>query len=422
MRENPVNKRVVVIGAGIVGVCCAAFLQREGYAVTLIDRLPPGQGCSYGSAAGVVVCAIEPPIHYRTLTKIPAWLIDPLGGLTIRWRYLPKILPWLLAAGHAAMPDRVKAITEARAALCFHALSDHRNLLADAGASDMLRVVDGIKLFDTEAQWRADEPGRRIQAGHGFSPRQLTPGEVNELEPDVARDFHCGRFHGGWYHVTNPYKIVRAIAENVARQGGKILEDDVQNLVCEGRRVRSIRLAGRGEMPVDNLVIAAGAYSNQLSSQLGTKVMLEAERGYHLTIPRPGIVVGRTVTWAPHMGAMVPLDEGLRIAGTDEFAGLEAPPNWRRADVLWKMGRRVFPALRDLDDTVLRWMGRRPGTPDSLPIIDQAPGMANAWFAFGHSHLGLTWGPTTGRLVAELVAGKSPSMDMKPYRAQRPGV
>ena len=166
-------------------------------------------------------------------------------------------------------------------------------------------------------------------------------------------------------------------------------------------------------------MIAAGAYSDLLARQLGTRTMLEAERGYHLTIPEPGVQINRNITWAARHGAMTPLDVGLRLAGTDEFAGVDAPPNWARANVLWKVFRRVLPNMRPLDDSVQRWMGRRPGTPDSLPVIGPSPMLSNVWYAFGHGHLGMTWGPTTGRLIAEMMAGKPSNIDLARYRIDR---
>jgi D-amino-acid dehydrogenase len=410
---------VAIVGAGIIGVSCAAFLQREGFAVTLIDRVPPGEGCSFGNAAGVVACAVEPTIHPRILTKIPGWLLDPLGPLTIRWSYLPKALPWLLAAGRQAMPDRVRFITEARAALGLRAVADFKTLLGEAKALDLLHLVDGLKVFETEAQWRADEQERTVQARYGYPWKRLTTAEMRELEPDLAPSLYCGRFHGGWHHVSNPYRTVRALADLVIARGGTVIADDVADIEREGERVSAVMLKGAGRLPVERLVIAAGAYSMQLAGKLGARVRLEAERGYHLTIPDPGVSPSRVVTLAGKPGAITPLDVGLRIAGTDEFAGLDAPPDWRRADVLWHMGRAAFPALRPLDDTVERWMGRRPGTPDGLPVIDRAPDVANAWLAFGHSHMGLSWGPTTGRLISELIAGKPGNMDMTPFAARR---
>lgn len=417
--SNPPQPHVTIIGAGIVGISCAAFHQRQGFAVTVIDRERPGEGCSFGNAGGVVASAVEPTVHPRMLAKIPGWLLDPLGPLTIRWKYLPKVLPWMLAAGRAAMPDRVKAITAARAQLCGQAVADHQSLLDDAGSRHLLVLEDGLKVYDSEAQYRADEEERRVKRAYGYDARRLSVGELRELEPDLAPDLACGSFHGGWYHVTNPFKVVTAIATTVARNGGEIVQDEVRHIARSDGRATSLSLAAGGERRLDRLVIAAGAYSGQLAVQLGSRVPLEAERGYHLTIPDPGVSLRRAVTWVTRHGAVSPMDVGLRIAGTDEFAGLEAPPDWRRATALWQIGKRVLPGLRELDGSVSRWMGRRPGLPDTLPVIDRAPGLENAWFAFGHGHMGLTWGPTTGRLIAALVAGKPVEFDMRSYRAGR---
>ena len=230
---------------------------------------------------------------------------------------------------------------------------------------------------------------------------------MREIEPDLSPALYCGRFQGGWHSVTNPYKVVRRLADLVVSRGGAIIEDDVLDIERDASRVAALNLKGRGRMPVERLVIAAGAYSMQLAGKLGAKVLLEAERGYHLTIPDPGISLNRAITIGGRPFAIAPIDAGLRVAGTDEFAGLDAPPDYRRADALWHHGPRRLPRSAAPRSTVERWMGRRPGTPDGLPVIDKAPDVTNAWFAFGHSHMGLTWGPTTGRLISELVGGKA---------------
>lgn len=413
-------RHIAVIGAGIVGISAAAFLQRHGLAVTVIDRVAPGMGCSYGNAGGVVVASVSPTVHPGILTRIPRWLLDPLGPLTIRWSHLPRVLPWMLALGRAAMPDRVAAITTARARLCAAALDDHKSLLKQAAAEDLLVLRDGLHLYDREVDYRRDEALRRIRAEYGYATGRLNPGEIREIEPEVADDFACASFWGGWYHVRNPHTVVRKIAESVASSGGTIIEDEVTDFSIAGRRIAALRLAARGELAVDGVVVAAGAWSHLLARRLGVKVLLEAERGYHLTIPDPGVGISRTLTRDAHPVGISPMDVGLRVAGTDEFAGLDAPPDWRRADVLWRNAKRMLPGLRPLDDSVSRWMGRRPGTPDSLPVIDRAPSHDNAWFAFGHGHMGLTWGPTTGRLVAGLVAaGGPPDADLSAYGVSR---
>jgi D-amino-acid dehydrogenase len=413
------SSHITIIGAGIIGISTAAFLQRAGHKVTVIDRVPPGEGCSFGNAGGVVFAEVTPTIHPRILLKIPGWLLDPLGPLTIRWSYLPKALPWFLAAGRNALPDRVRKTTAARASLGLRAVSDFDTLLSAAGSSDLLVKKDAIRLYDRLAQYQAEESDRADKREYGYEPRRLSAGEITEIEPDVAKDFACGAFHGGWYYVRNPHKVVASIAEHVVRNGGEILQDEVLKVTQDGSRATALTLQSGGERQLDRLVICAGADSNFFAQAFGDKVLLEAERGYHLMIPEPGITLGRTLTYVATPGAITPMDMGLRIAGTDEFAGLDAAPNWKRADVLWPFAKRCLPKLRELDNNVSRWMGRRPGTPDSLPVIGPSRKLGNVWYGFGHGHMGLTWGPTTGRLLSEMLSGAASNIDLSAFRVDR---
>ena len=408
-----------IIGAGIVGMSTAAFLQREGYKVTVIDRVPPGEGCSFGNAGGLAFAEIVPTVHSRMLLKIPRWLMDPLGPLTIRWSYLPKAMPWLMALGRNAMPDRVKAITEARAALAMRVVSDFETLLKAAGAADLIKYQDTLRIYDSEAQYLAEAADRETKKAYGYEMKRLSGNEARELEPALGPNVHCGVFHGGWYFVTNPERVVKSIAAEVVKNGGTILADDVVSLTRSGNRVTALELKAGGTHKVDRLVVCAGAYSHLLAKQLGEKVLLEAERGYHMVLPNSGVSLSRSLTYAKTPGAATPMEMGLRFAGTDEFAGLDAEPNYKRADALWHHFKNILPGLCAPDDKTTRWMGRRPGTPDSLPVIGPSKTTENVWYGFGHGHMGLTWGPSTGRLISELMTGAKSNIDLSPFRADR---
>lgn len=408
-----------IIGAGIIGMSAAAFLQREGWQVTVIDRVPPGEGCSFGNAGGIAFAEIVPTVHARMLTKVPGWLLDPLGPLTIRWSYLPKALPWLLALGRNSLPDRVRAITAARADLALRAVSDFETLLKPAGAAGLIRYQDTLRVFDSEAQYQAEAPERAAKNAHGYATARLSGGEARELEPALGEAVHCAAFHGGWYFVTSPERVVKSIAAQVVRDGGRIVADEVVSLTREGSRVSHLMLKHSGVHKLDRLVICAGAYSHLLARQLGEDFPLEAERGYHIVLPDPGVCLSRSITYARTPGAATPMEMGLRLAGTDEFAGLDAPPDYRRADALWTHFKRVLPDMRVPGPDATRWMGRRPGTPDSLPVIGPSAAAANVWYGFGHGHMGLTWGPSTGRLLAELMTGRKSNIDLAPFRAGR---
>ncbi|MGI9465060.1 MAG: NAD(P)/FAD-dependent oxidoreductase, partial [Aestuariivirgaceae bacterium] len=282
---NGAKPKVTVIGAGSIGISCAIHLQAEGYDVTVIDRVPPGQGCSFGNAGGVVPSSILPDFHSGVLTKLPGWLLDPLGPLSIRWRHLPKALPWMLKAARNTMPGVARSIIEGKAALAMRVLSDFDAIMQMTGTSDLLNRVDGIRLFDNEEQYQAEEDDRRIRREFGIDQRRISADELRELEPDIATDFACGAWYDVWYHLSNPATFVARMAETMVRNGGNLVQDDVLSAQHDGTRAVKLVLREAGEMTVENLVVAAGAYSDILAKQLGSKVMLEAERGYHLTIP-----------------------------------------------------------------------------------------------------------------------------------------
>ena len=414
------NDRVTIIGAGIVGMSAALFAQARGYRVRVIDKVPPGEGASFGNAGGIVIASVMPTVHPGIMMKLPGWLLDPKGPITVRWSYLPKALPWLIALGRNAMPDRVKKITEARAALGMRALEDHRDVLKQADAADLLAMDDGLMVYGTKAQYDGGATWRRVKAEYGYKGAELTADEAREVEPDLTPDIYRAVFWDGWHRIRDPFAMVQKLGEQVVRNGGEIVQDEVARIEHDGARATRIHLKQHGVEDVQNLFICAGAWSHELAAMLGSKVLLEAERGYHLIMQNTGIKLGRAVTHAAQPGAVTPHHDGIKIAGSDEIAGNEAPPDWRRAEQMHVYGKRLFPALRELDGTESKWMGRRPGTPDSLPVISASPKLANVWYGFGHGHMGLSWGPTTGRLLADMMAGRKPNMDMSPFRVDRP--
>jgi len=414
-----VTSQVIVIGAGIIGISAAAFLQRAGHQVTVIDRVGPGEGCSFGNAGGLAFAEIMPTIHPKIFRKIPGWLMDPLGPLTIRWSHLPKALPWFLAAARNTTPSRIEAITAARAALGLRVVSDFETLLKDAGRHDLLVYRETLRVFDEMSQFDAEQSERDTKARHGFPVQAYSGDEAREMEPALGKNIVKAASHGGWYFVLNPEGVVKAIAARFVANGGRILQDEVLSIEKADGRVTGLTTRANGLLSMDKLVICAGAYSHLLAQQLGERVLLEAERGYHIVLPDPGVSLSRSLTYARTPGAATPMEMGLRLAGTDEFAGLDAPPNYARSDALYHVFKRILPGLRPPDGKATRWMGRRPGTPDSLPVIGASKTMRNVFYGFGHGHMGLTWGPSTGRLIAELMSGGTPNTDMTPYRVDR---
>ena len=409
-------RHVIVLGAGIVGLSAALSLQRDGHRVTLIDRMPPGEGTSFGNAGLIQVDAVLPIAMPGILRKVPGMLMDPEGPLVIRWRYLARLAPWLLRFVAASRPDRVETISRALAALLAHAHDSYRPLLAAAGAENLFVPTGELFVYRRRAAWEASKPDHEHRRRLGVPMEEVGRDEMRQLEPALSPDVEFGVFSPGCLRVTDPLTLSQCLAEAVARGGGTILRETVTDIERgPDGPVAVVTDAGRHE--IDRLVIAMGAFSKRWAAKLGARLPLDTERGYHLMLPRPGVALRTPLLVGDHRFGITPMTHGVRLAGTAELASLEAPPNYRRSHMLGRMARDIVPDLR-LDDAT-EWMGFRPSMPDSLPVIGPVPGSDRAFLAFGHGHLGLTLGAVTGRMVADLVAGRAGEVDPAPYRADR---
>lgn len=407
---------ILIVGAGIVGVCCAAYLQRAGFGVTLIDRLPPGNGCSFGNAGNVSPGAIVPYSMPGTLWNVPRWLLDPLGPLAVRPAHMPKLIPWLLRWMRASQPDNVRAISRAMLALHQPVFEGYLPLLKEAGAPELIDI-SGQLYVSSKPGPMDSELARELRQTAGIRAEHITGGDIRDLEPSLSSEYQTALLLPDNGTCLNPQRLVQTIAAHVQRNGGTVLEGEVHGFRF-GPNGPVAAQTSLGEVSFKHLVLAAGAWSNRLSKQLGLDVLLEAERGYHVTLTDPGLMPRRPVTNRDFSFATAPMEMGLRFAGTAEYAGLDAAPNWGRAHVLLKHAARMYPGISVSKFT--EWMGCRPTLPDGLPIISRSPQHRNVVFAFGHSHFGVTGAPTTGRLVAELIANKpSNSIDLTPYSASR---
>jgi D-amino-acid dehydrogenase len=410
------SKDIAVIGAGIVGVCCALQLLRDGNKVTLIDRQGPGEGASYGNGAVLPTESVVPVATPGILWKAPGMLLDPLGPLRLRWGYLPQLAPWLLRFVAASTTRRVEEISIALAALHRGSVEAFEPLLEMAGAGDMLRRSGWVCVYESEAGYRAAAPTLELQRRRGVRLEVLGPEELRQLEPALAPIFPRAVFYPQVAHVVDNFRLVQVLAEAFQRHGGRILREEARGFELGAAGPRAV-LTDHGLRSFDTVIVAAGAWSKTLSGQLGSRPPLDTERGYHLHLPTPGVLPRLPIYSYERAIVCTPLDTGLRLAGTVELGGLKAPPDWRRAEVLARHVGRWLPGLELGGAT--RWMGFRPSMPDSLPVISASPRHANVFFAFGHGHCGLGLGARTGALIADLVAGRGPDLDMAPYRIDR---
>ncbi len=410
--------RVVVAGAGIVGLCAALQLQRSGAQVTVLDRQAPGEGASFGNASVIGEDMVVPVAMPGILKQLPRMLVDPLSPLAVRWSYMPRIAPWLLRFLLSARPREVERISKALAALLDGAMDAFQPLIEEAGEPDMIRRTGWLCVYESERGFRASQGGLALQERRGRRFEIVPPEELRQLEPALG---DSGRFHKGVYYpdvgyALDNYRLVQVIARAFRQRGGRIMREEVRGFDIGPEGPEAVQTE-KGRHACDRLVIAAGAWSKPLCAQLGSRPLLDTERGYHLTIPEPGVGPRMPVYSTERGMACTPLEGGLRLAGTVELGGLDAPPNWRRAELLLSNAQRWFPDLKGAGAT--RWMGFRPSMPDSLPVISRSPRFANTVFAFGHGHCGLMLAARTGELVRDLVLDREPGIDMTPYRVDR---
>ena len=410
------KKHSVVIGAGIVGASCAWHLQRKGLEVTLIDPELPGDSCSFGNASCIATSGVVPLSTPGMIKKVPGWMLDPLGPVTVRARHFPALLPWFWKFWRVCSMRKVEEIAGAQASLMHTVLADWDDMLAAANGAHLKQSPGSIHLYDTEKEYRDDQWQFELNRKLGFEHHRLGTADLKSMVPELKLEKGVALMVSDWHHLVDPAKATALIAENCMANGGRWMQDRVISVEADGSGVRVKTTSGKS-IEADLAVVAAGAWSNQLAGQLDYKVPLIAERGYHSQIGKPGIDLKYPVMSLTRHFVMTPLEGGLRVAGTAEFASLEAKPDYRRARKLLELAGNYLEGLQAED--VTEWMGHRPAMPDSLPVISVSPGHRNVFYAFGHGHYGITQGPTTGRIIADLVTGEASSVDLSPFRFDR---
>jgi glycine/D-amino acid oxidase-like deaminating enzyme len=411
------TSHVVVIGAGIVGTCCALWLRRQGFRVTLVDRNEPGSGCSAGNAGMFQTGSVMPLATPGILRRVPRMLLDPNGPLVIRWKHLPVLAPWLWRLVRNASPARMDAISDALASLLRGAKDAYRPLVAGAGAQSLIRDQGELYVFRSDRAYAAVSQKHLLYHRHGIEVVELDAAALREREPALSPAYRRGYYLPDSSYTTDPRALTLALAADFARHGGEVLRANADAIAVGDEGVRIV--ISDATLACDRLVIAAGAFSKSLAAQVGVDVPLESLRGYHLDLPDRGVQLNGPLIDGEMNFGVIPMAGRVRLAGTIELAGLEAAPAWRRADMLLPLAKAMLPSLASHGADAVRWMGHRPGLPDSLPVIGPAPNRPNVWLAFGHGQLGLTLAAVTGRVVAEALAGQTTTVDLSPFRVDR---
>lgn len=409
-------RSAVVIGAGIVGLCCGIELQRRGFDVTVLDRGEPGAACSAGNAGILAAQAVVPLALPGLWRQAPALLLQRDGPLVLRLGSLPNTLPWLLRMARAGTLERVQRSAAAMKALYGSTVERHQALAREAGTPELVRTQPGLYVHADAAQ--IDVHGGlawQLRRTHGAQIEVLEGAALHEAEPALSRAYARGVRMGPMGCTTEPLRLARAYAALLQRLGGRLQRAEVRALQPKDSGV--VVRTGGAQVEAAVAVVAAGAWSRPLLRTLGHDLPLIAERGYHLTFPRCDLALNHVVSDIGAHVAVSAMECGVRIAGTEEIGLADDPPDWRRAAVLEGILKRLFPQARLGEGTP--WMGPRPGTPDSLPLIGALPGLPRVLVAAGHGHLGLTGAPHTGAIVAALAAGAAPGIDLAPFAPQR---
>lgn len=416
--DSPVQpKKIVVVGAGIVGVATGLHLQREGHSVTLIDPTPPGRGTSFGNAGSIAVGSVYPTGSPGNWKQVPKMLTDPMSPLKIKWSYLPKAAPWFLRFLEASRTSRVEEISKHLWALSKDAMNSHRRLIEVAKAHDIVRPVGWLKVYSSQQSLDKTKHEREVMARRGVTFDVLNADELRQLEPGLSPKFTHGYHQPENGFVSQPVKLTEAYFAKFQELGGRWVAEKVRRFAVGPNGVEKV-VTDLGMHACDAVAICAGARSHEIVAMLGRRFPLDTERGYHLNLDvQEGPELRRPVVIGDHGFVLAPMQDGLRLTSGAEFAGVDAPPDFRRIYRMLELAKEALPGLKA--DVTREWLGFRPSTPDSVPVIGRSPDHSNVYFGFGHGHIGLTLAARTGELITDLVAGRAPDIDMTPYRVER---
>ncbi|WP_150652782.1 NAD(P)/FAD-dependent oxidoreductase [Pseudomonas fluorescens] len=396
---NNVSHDIAVVGAGIIGVACALRLVRQGLRVVVIDPQPPGHGASFGNAGHLATEQVFPIADASILKRLPAMLMDPMGPLRLDWKYLPRALPWFTRLLLNLRPAPFQNTVAGLRALNESSLEAWQRLLGDIQRPDLLKIDGSLLVFERP------ESRQAIQALQTRLHQQQVPVDywqaaaIRDTAPQLSEQLQGGLFFPRTGHFIDPYRVVCELVEAAKASGVSFVQQQVQGGYVQEHGVSLI--TGSSGLTASRVLIACGAHSAKLTAALtGKKVPLDTERGYHLMLPQEHDRLPFPVTSLERKFIMTPMSEGLRLAGTVEFAGLEKPPSMERAWQLHRLSQGLF--RKDLSaEAATPWMGFRPSLPDSLPVIDQVC-EGKVLLAFGHQHLGLTQAAVTAEMVVRM--------------------
>ena len=409
---------VMVLGAGIVGTSAALQLARRGLSVVLVDRREPGEETSYGNAGIIGGAGVYPPAFPNDLREFLRIALKRSPLANYHLGFLPKIAPWLFAFRAASKPAKLLETARIMRPLLARSLAEHEILLRESGAERYLHKDGWISIYSSDRALAALQPELDLGETLGVKARKLGPEAARALEPSLNPVFRHAIHWPDIASVSDPLAVTRAYAARFAALGGVVVKGDARSL----HRANGAWRVETGEGPVDSgqAVIALGPWAPDVLGPLGIRLPLAVKRGYHRHFrPRGNAGLTRPVVDPENGYALAPMEQGIRLTTGAEFADRDAPPTPVQLERVTPVAKDLFPLGEPVEPTP--WLGRRPCFADSRPVVGRAPGQAGLWLCYGHGHYGLTLGPITGRLVAEMMIGTTPVMDPTPFSAERFG-
>ena len=426
------GKEITVIGAGIIGLSLAVELGQRGFCVRVLDRTAIAAGATRGLAGAYAFGDVIPLATPGLWRKIPGWLLDPLGPLSIDPHYLPRLLPWMVRFWRASWPDRFARALRAQAGLMALSRAALERQIVHVGGEGFMHRDGQIQLYEGERAFAASRPGWVLREGEGISFRVLRGrAEIAQIQPGLAPCFTHAVVTPDWINVSDPLRWAQHLAAQVRAQGG-VIEYVTVHALSAAKNKTVIRCQDKVR-EAEQVVVACGAWSHHLARSVGERFPLDTERGYNTTFsgvcdttfpgacdttPARDFSLKLQLTFPDHGFVVSKLGEGVRVGGAVEFAGLTRAPDFRRAEILCQKAARFLPQL-DLSGGV-QWMGCRPSLPDSLPVLGASRKARGVFYAFGHGHLGLTQSAGTAEILSDLITGRTPDLPPDVLRAFSP--
>ena len=407
-------KNIAVVGAGIVGICTAFFLQKSGHKVTLLDHNEPGSQTSYGHACTFADYACIPVNSPTIFKELPSLLFKQDGPLAINYRYLLRNLPWAINFLKNCRKDKVESIASSLSHVLQHARLTYDQIFEEVDVSQYVKNTEALYLYNTEQDFNSAQYSIDLRAKNGVKMKILDLNAIKEMEPNIAPVYYKGILFEGSRHTTNPLKVSQKIFNTFLDRGGIFLNQKVTSIDVNNDKI-TLRCENNSHN-YDNIIICSGAWSKQLALMVGDNFPLDTERGYHVLFENTEKLIDRPIGWSQSGFYIIQIEEGIRSAGTVEIAGLNNKPNQKRLSMIEKETRKLLPFLGRVKST---WLGFRPTLPDAMPVIGPSKKNKKIFYAFGHQHIGWTLAAVTGKSIQHMLDDSKPNFDLSAFSPNR---